>query len=274
VNVDLELDPEWTVRVLTGFLVTELDRTGHRRVVLGLSGGIDSALVAALASRALGPDAVVAISMPYRTSDPDSLADARQVVAMLGVEHEVVDITPAVDGFVQSAGALDRVRLGNVLARMRMIVLYDRSAARDALVLGTSNKTELMLGYGTLHGDMASALNPIGDLYKTQVRQLGRFVGLPARVLDKPPSADLWPDQTDEDELGFRYEDVDRLLSLLVDARVSPDRAIGRGFAPALVARVRTLVARSQFKRMPPVVAKVSWRSIGWDFRYPRDRAL
>jgi len=272
-EVDLELDPGAIIGVLTRFLRSELSRTGHRNVVLGLSGGIDSALVAALAVQALGPDAVLGVAMPFRTSAPGSLEDARRVAATLGIELEVVDISPVVDGFVRAAGEPDRVRLGNVMARVRMIVLYDRSAAREALVLGTSNKTELLLGYGTLHGDLASALNPIGDLYKTQVRRLARFLGLPREVLDKPPSADLWPDQTDEDDLGFRYEDVDRLLSLLIDARVSPEVAVRRGFDAATVARVRTLVARSQFKRMPPVVAKVSTRSVGWDYRYPRDRS-
>jgi NAD+ synthase len=157
------------------------------------------------------------------------------------------------------------------MARARMIVLYDRSQARGALVLGTSNKTELLLGYGTLHGDMASALNPLGDLYKTQVRDLSRALGVPRSILLKPPSADLWPDQTDEGELGFSYDEVDRVLAFLVDARMSPRSIVAAGFSRALVDRVGKLVVRSQFKRRLPLIAKVSTRSIGWDFRYPRD---
>jgi NAD+ synthase len=157
------------------------------------------------------------------------------------------------------------------MARARMILLFDRSALHRALVLGTSNKTELLLGYGTVHGDLASALNPVGDLYKTQLRTLAAWLGVPQHVIDKPPSADLWPDQTDEGDLGFRYADVDRLLALLVDARASRAAAVRAGFAPELVERVTGLIVRSQFKRRQPVIAKASLRTIGWDFRYPRD---
>jgi len=268
---DLASDPEWTARILADFLTTELQRTGKGHLVLGLSGGIDSAVSAFLAARALGPGAVTGVLMPHRASSPDSVHDARKVVDALGIGSETVEITPLVDGFAATGGEPDRVRLGNVMARARMIVLFDRSAAHDGLVLGTSNKTELLLGYGTLHGDMACALNPLGDLYKTQVRQLAEHLGVPVSIRTKPPSADLWPDQADEDELGFRYEDVDRLLALLVDARVSPGKAIDAGFPEAFVGDVTGLIVRSQFKRLPPIIAKVSTRSVGWDFRYPRD---
>jgi len=168
-------------------------------------------------------------------------------------------------------GEMTPLRLGNVMARMRMIVLFDRSARDNALVLGSSNKSELLLGYGTLHGDLASAINPLGDLYKTQVRVLARHLDVPESILRKPPSADLWPDQSDEDELGLSYEEADRVLALLVDARVERDGVISRGFAAELVDRVWNLVVRSQFKRRPPVIAKLSGRSLGSDFRYPRD---
>jgi NAD+ synthase len=269
---DLTLDAEWSVRLLTDFIHSEVTRTGHDRVVLGLSGGIDSALVAFLAAKALGPANVLGVLMPYRESSPASLRDAREVVDALGIGSEEVDISPMVDAFSAfTTGDVDRNRLGNVMARCRMLVLFDRSARDRALVLGTSNKTELLLGYGTLHGDLASAINPLGDLYKTQVRQLSRHLGVPASILDKPPSADLWPDQSDEDEIGFRYEDLDRLLALLVDARVSRATAERAGFAPEMVERVTRLIVRSQFKRRLPVIAKMSTRSVGWDFRYPRD---
>lgn len=267
----LDLDPGETVRILERFVRSEVKRTGRRAVVLGLSGGIDSAVVCALAVRALGPEAVHPLLLPHRDSDPASQRDAESLVGRLGVVAERVDITALVDGFLAAAGPADRLRLGNVMARARMIVLYDRSAARGALVLGTSNKTELLLGYGTVHGDLASAVNPIGDLYKTQVRVLAAWLGLPARILRKKPSADLWPGQSDEDELGFSYDAVDRLLCLRVDARVSRDAAVSAGFPREMVDRVDRLVVRAQFKRRLPVVAKVSTRSIGWDFRYPRD---
>ena len=268
---DLSIDPAWTARILERFVATEVGRTGRRRVVVGLSGGIDSAVSAALAVRALGAPAVTCLLMPYRTSSADSVGDAAELARRLGAPHETVDITPIVDGFAEVTAGADRLRLGNAMARARMILLFDRSAALDALVLGTSNKTELLLGYGTLHGDMACAINPIGDLYKTQVRQLAEHLDVPAAIRVKPPSADLWPDQSDEGELGFRYAEIDRLLALLVDARVGRDEASRRGFSAEMVRWVVERVVRSQFKRMPPVIAKVSSRSIGWDFRYPRD---
>ncbi len=265
------MDPALTTEILTGFVRTEVTRTGRSRVVVGLSGGIDSAVSAYLAVRALGPGSVVAILMPYRTSSPDSVRDAERVVGALGMLAEKVDITPMVDGFERATGRVSRLRLGNVMARVRMMVLYDRSEAHEALVLGTSNKTELLLGYGTLYGDMASALNPLGDLYKTQVRALAAHLKVPASIRRKPPSADLWPRQKDESDLGFSYEHVDRLLALLVDARLSLAAAKAAGFEPDLVDRVARLVVRSQFKRRTPIIAKVSTRTVGWDFRYPRD---
>jgi len=270
-DADLSLDARWATRILTRFIEVEVSRTGKRSVVVGLSGGVDSAVSAALARRALGAEAVFGLLLPHRASSPDSLRDARKVVRALGVESETVDITPIVDGFTTVSGNVDRARLGNVMARARMLVLYDRSAQRDALVLGTSNKTELLLGYGTLHGDLASAINPLGDLYKTQVYALARHLGVPRSIRDKPPSADLWPGQSDEDDLGFRYADLDRLLALLVDARVSAAAAGRHGFPPAMVRSVLRRIVGSQFKRRPAVIAKISTRSVGWDFRYPRD---
>lgn len=270
-EIDLTIDPEWTARILCAFLRHEIERTGLREAVLGLSGGIDSALVAFLAARALGPQRVHAILMPCRSSSPDSISDAQAVVDSLGISSERVDISAMVDGFVSAAGPADDLRMGNVMARCRMIVSYDRSAQRRALVLGTSNKTELLLGYGTLHGDLASALNPIGDLYKSQVRALSRHLQVPQAILDKAPSADLWPGQTDEHELGFSYDTADRVLALLVDARVRRETAVAAGFPAAVVDDIAARVVRSQFKRTLPVIAKMSTRSIGWDFRYPRD---
>jgi len=267
----LELDPRWTTKILVNFIRTELHRTGLRDLVLGLSGGIDSAVAVYLAARAIEPRRIHAVLLPYRTSSRDSLEDSGRVVDELGIDAETVDISPLVDGFAQTTGEVDRLRLGNVMARTRMTLLYDRSAAHRALVLGTSNKTELLLGYGTLHGDLASALNPLGDLYKTQVRELADYLGVPESIRTKPPSADLWPDQNDEADLGFRYEEVDRLLALLIDARASRATAVEVGFSGELIDDVTRRIVRTQFKRQLPVIAKISTRSIGWDFRYPRD---
>ena len=271
VEPDLSLDPSETVRLLEGFIRSEVERTGRRRVVVGLSGGIDSSLAARLAVGALGREGVIGILMPYASSAPSSVSDAETLVGHLGILAERCDITPIVKGFLEAAGDPGRHRLGNVMARCRMMVLYDRSMEHDALPIGTSNKTELLLGYGTLHGDLASALNPLGDLYKTQVRALSAALGLPPAILRKPPSADLWPDQTDESDLGFSYDEVDRILALLVDARASIETIVAMGYARKTVTRVLRLIEKTQFKRSLPLIAKVSTRSIGWDFRYPRD---
>jgi len=268
---DLSIDPAETARLLSGFIRAEVERTGKRKVVVGLSGGIDSALAAALAVEALGRAGVIAVMLPYRASAPSSLRDAEAVVGRLWIVAEKIDISAMVDGFVLASGDPGPRRLGNVMARARMIVLYDRSAEHDALVLGTSNKTELLLGYGTLHGDMASAINPIGDLYKTQVVALATWLGLPRAVLTKPPSADLWPGQTDEKDLGVTYDEADRIVALLVDARVSPETIVRKGYPRKTVRRIARAIVGSQFKRCLPVIAKVSTRSVGWDFRYPRD---
>lgn len=270
-DCDLAIDPVWTTRILTEFIARELGRTGLTRIVLGLSGGIDSAVAAYLAAKAIGPERVHALMLPHRDSNRASLADAREVVDDLGLATETIDISAMVDAMADVSPSADPQRLGNAMARSRMILLYDRSALHRALVLGTSNKTELLLGYGTLHGDMASALNPIGDLYKTQVRALATHLGVPEPIQTKAPSADLWPDQSDEKDLGFSYDEADRLLALLVDARVSRATALEWGFSPEFVDRVIQLIVGSQFKRRLPLIAKVSLRSIGWDFRYPRD---
>jgi NAD+ synthase len=257
--------------ILTGFVRNEVHKTGLTRVVVGLSGGVDSALSAVLAAEALGPNNVLAVLMPYKSSHADSRAHAEQLVQKIGVESIFVDITPQIDAYFERFADADARRRGNKMARERMTILYDHSARWNALVLGTSNKTELLLGYGTLHGDMASAINPLGDLYKTQVWALAEAVGIPAVIVRKEPSADLWVGQTDEGELGFTYREVDRLLYLMVDQRYTKPELLAAGFAERFVDDIAQRIMFSQFKRRLPVIAKVSQRTIDRDFRYSRD---
>ena len=267
----LRLQEEAVLAVIDRGLAREVRRTGFDRVVLGLSGGLDSALTAYLAARAFGPSNVLLLGMPYRTSNPDSLAHARLVADALGIELRVRDITPQIDAYFGPDSDADATRRGNKMARERMTILYDVSMAEKAMVLGTSNKTEILLGYSTLWGDSASAVNPIGDLYKTQVRQLSRHLGVPRVVIDKAPSADLWQGQTDEGELGFTYERVDGLLVHMVDRRYRAARLRDLGYDDVFVERVRSLVRNSQYKRKMPVIIKLSGRTVDKDFLYPRD---
>jgi NAD+ synthase len=268
---DLSLNTDVVRTVLAGFIRDETRRAGFEHVVLGLSGGIDSTLAAFLAVEGLGSGHVTGVILPYRNSSPRSREDALLVADRLGIAAPVVDISPMVDAYLGPAGISDRLRAGNVMARQRMIVLYDISSREGALVLGTSNKTEILLGYGTLHGDMACALNPLGDLYKTQIWQLARAIGVPESIVGKPPSADLWEGQTDEGELGFSYADADRLLYYMVDEWRDDAALAEMGFDAQLVQRVRTIVQRTQFKRRLPLIAKVSNRTVNVDFRYARD---
>lgn len=264
-------NPPLLRKILTAFIANEVRKVGVERVVVGVSGGVDSALSCMLAAEALGPDNVLAIKMPYRTSSAESRQHADLVIARAGVHALEVDITPQIDAYFERFPDADRVRRGNKMARERMTILYDHSARWHALVLGTSNKTELLLGYGTLHGDMASAVNPLGDLYKTQVWALAEHFGVPEAIVRKQPTADLWAGQTDEAELGFGYREVDALLYCMVDLRYSRAELLAAGFAPAFVQRVSEMVRNSQFKRRLPVIAKVSQRTIDRDFRYARD---
>lgn len=270
-NIDLTINTDVARQILTEFLKSEVTRVGFTRAVINLSGGLDSALSCVLSVQALGPENVLALRLPYRSSSPDSLEHAQLMIDQFKVQSETIDITDIVDPLIKHDPNMSNTRRGNIMARARMILMYDRSEAFKGLPIGTSNKTEILLGYTTMWGDMASALNPIGDLYKTQVRQLSRALGIPAAVIDKPPSADLWMGQTDEGELGFTYEAVDKLLYLLVDQRFSAQECVEEGFDEKFVNSVITRVRRNQFKRMMPPIAKLSNRTIGYDFLYLRD---
>jgi len=268
---DLSIDTGLVRKILTEFLRTEIGRAGFLHAVVNLSGGIDSAVSFALAAEALGPQNVLAVRLPYKTSSTDSLEHAQLLIDQFGAPSVTIPITEMVDPLIELDPQMPAMRKGNIMARARMIVAYDQSEAFKALVVGTGNKTEILLGYTTLYGDSACALNPIGDLYKTQVRQLARALNIPQAIIAKPPSADLWTGQTDEGELGFTYEDVDRLLYLLVDQRYRPEECIEAGFSEKFVHQVVERVRRNQFKRILPPIAKLSSRTVGYDFLYLRD---
>ncbi len=270
-KIDLSINTTLVRELLARFIRSEITRTGLTRAVLGVSGGIDSALVAYLAVEALGKENVLGVRMPYKTSSQDSLDHALLVINDLGIPHLTIPITEMADGLIDKFPQMPNMRKGNIMARCRMVTLYDQSEDFKGLVIGTGNKTEILLGYSTLYGDGAHALNPIGDLYKAQVRQLSRAVGVPAPIIDKPPSADLWEGQTDEQELGFTYEEADKLLYLLVDQRYSPEECIADGFDPKFVETVVRRIRRNHFKRVMPVVAKITTRTVGYDFLYLRD---
>ena len=259
---DWIVEPEMTTEICCGFIRETLAAAGAAGVVIGLSGGIDSAVAAALAVRALGAESVLGVFMPYRTSHPDSLSDAKAVAEHLGIESEYHEITDMADSFLAGIPEDALLRRGNVMARCRMIMLYDLSARDGRLVLGTGNRTETLLGYATLHGDAAFALNPLGDLYKAKVRLLARHLELPEIVLTKAPSADLWEDQTDEGELGFTYAEADRLLHHMIDDDLGDQQLVSLGYDKNLVSEVRRRVLAQAFKWLPVPYAVVAERPL------------
>ncbi len=269
--MDLALDYKIVKRVLVDFIREEVTRVNMKSGVIGLSGGIDSAISAFLTAEALGAENTYCVMMPYKTSNPESKSHAELVIDKLKCKSELVEITPMVEPLFAMDKEITPLRKGNIMARQRMIVLYDRSSKYNALVIGTSNKTETLLGYSTVYGDNACAINPIGDLYKTQIWQLAEYLGVPEEVINKAPSADLWSGQTDENELGFTYKDVDKLLFQLVDERRSEMELIDSGYDKNFIDRVKNLIQRSQYKRRTPLIAKLTYRTVNLDFRYSRD---
>jgi NAD+ synthase len=270
-EINLFIDDSLVRKILTEFIRSEITRVGFSRAVVNLSGGVDSAVSCVLAAEALGPQNVLAMRLPYKTSSADSLEHAQMLIDRLGIQSVTIPIAEMVDPLIARQPDMTDVRKGNIMARTRMIVAYDQSETFKGLVVGTGNKTEILLGYTTLYGDSACALNPIGDLYKTQVRQLAAALGIPEVIIAKPPSADLWAGQTDEGELGFTYEEVDRLLYLLVDQRYRPEECVEAGFDEKFVRTVLERIRKNQFKRLMPPVAKISSRTVGYDFLYLRD---
>ena len=267
----LDINTDLARSILTGFIHSETTRSGFQKAVIGVSGGIDSAMSCFLAAEALGPQNVLAVRMPYKTSSQDSLDHAQLVIDATGVQSITIPITDMADGLINQFPDMAKLRMGNIMARCRMIVLYDQSSAFGGLVVGTSNKTEILLGYSTQFGDAASAFNPIGDLYKTQLRQLAHAMGVPQVIIDKAPTADLWIGQTDEGELGFTYAEVDKLLYLMVDERYTPDECVEAGYDRKFVETVVKRIQRYHYKRVMPPIAKLGNRTIGYDFLYLRD---
>ena len=269
---ELILDAPEVARVLEGFVREELGKAGFSKAVIGLSGGIDSALAAAISVHALGAENVLGIMMPYKSSNPASLEDAKAVAEHLGITTKVVEITPMVDAYFDTYQPdANGLRRGNAMARNRMIVLFDHSHRDKSLVIGTGNRTEIIFGYSTLFGDSACAINPVGDLLKTQVWQMARHYGIPEQVINKAPSADLWEGQTDEEELGFSYAMADAVITLLIDHRLPAERVVEYGISEDIVKKIQRRIATTQFKRVPPLIAKISSRTVGIDFNYPRD---
>ncbi len=266
-RLNAPLVSEWLVR----FLHAELRvRRGFTRAIVGLSGGVDSALTTYLCARALGAENVVGVRMPYRSSSADSLAHAQLVIDALGIQSETIDITPAADGYLATQPEADPRRRGNVFARQRMIVLFDLSAKYSALPVGTGNKTERLFGYFTWHADDSPPINPLGDLFKTQVWQLARYLGVPEAIVSKPASADLIVGQTDESDFGISYARADRILHYLL-LGYTTDWLIAKGFPPADVRLVRARLDSTHWKRHLPTFAMLSATSINDYYLRPVD---
>lgn len=267
----MKINRGFVEKVLTTFIRVELEKFSFKKGILGLSGGLDSSVCAFLAAKALKPKNVIALILPYRKINESDIKDAEEVANLLGIHSHIIDISPMVDAYFSRYPTTDRIIKGNKMARERMSILYDFSAREKAMILGTSNKTELLLGYGTIHGDMACGINPLGDLYKSQIRQLAIHLGVPEKIRRKVPSAGLWTGQTDEGELGLSYETMDQILYQLVDMRKSKKDVIAAGFKKEVVERIITLIKNSEFKRKLPPIAKVSSRTVGHDFLFPYD---
>jgi NAD+ synthase len=258
----LDIDTKKLKKILADFIRRFCRKSGFKKVVLGLSGGLDSTVVAYLACEALGRENVLALILPYKNSNPENIKDAKKIAGILGIKSRVVDISPMIDAYYKRYPDKNLVRKGNKIARERMAILYDFSSKEKALVIGTGNKTEALLGYCTVHGDAAYAFNPIGDLYKTQVRLLAKELKVPQKIIDKVPSADLWKGQTDEGELEVTYEKVDRFLYYLVDRKYSPKKLMKLGYKKGFIEKIKNMIKKNRFKREMPEVLKIPYDEI------------
>lgn len=258
---------------LQRFLEDEVHKTGFKNVVLGLSGGLDSAVVAVLAHKTF-KDNLLCVKMPSHYSSQSSLDDADELCSFFGINVTTASIEPMLKAYEEQNPDMDNLRKGNFSSRMRMSTLFDISAKQNALVLGTSNKSELMLGYGTLYGDLSSAVNPIGDLYKSEVYELARYLNVTKNIIQKAPSADLWDGQSDEADLGYTYAELDEALKLYVEDRLSKEEIVKKGIDENMLNMIIKRVYQNQFKRKMPLIAKLTSRTINHDFNYPRDITL
>jgi NAD+ synthase len=269
--VNLDLNYELVATFIVNFIHENVLSNGFKKVVLGVSGGIDSATVLDLAIKALGKENVYGLIMPYKLSSRESIDDAVMLSQLYGTSYEKIPITDIADAYFSKLKITDKMRIGNFLSRIRMAILFDKARDVDAIVAGTSNKSELMLGYSTWYGDMAAGMYPIGDLYKTQVFGLGKYLKLPQKIVDKKPTADLWPGQTDEDELGAPYCVLDSIMFLLLDERKTEEEIVQLGYDESIVKSAVKRIYGTQFKRTLPPTPKISSRTLGLDFQYPHD---
>ncbi len=258
---------------LERFLDDEVRKTGIKKVVIGLSGGLDSAVVAVLAHKTFKND-LLCVKMPSRYSSQNSLDDADALCEKFSMRSERASIEPMLKAYEAQNPNMDNLRKGNFSSRMRMSTIFDISARENALVLGTSNKSELMLGYGTLYGDLASAINPIGDLYKSEVFELGRYLGVTKSIIEKAPSADLWDGQSDEEDLGYTYAQLDEAMKLYVEDRLTKEEIVKKGIDAKMLEMIIGRIFHNHFKRKMPLIAKLTSRTINHDFNYPRDITL
>jgi len=254
---ELRIDSERVKEKIVEFIRAQVKGAGLNKAVIGLSGGLDSSAVAYLAKEALGAENVYGIILPSKTTNKEDIKDAKGVIETLGINLVEIDITPMVDSLLASLKDTDKIRKGNIMARARMIALYDQAAKYKALVLGTSNKTELLLGYFTKYGDGGVDIEPLGDLYKTQVRQLAKDLGIPDRIIKKVPTAGLWPGQTDEGELGFTYEEVDKLFYSMIDEKMSDEELVKLGFKKEFIEKVKNKIKNTEHKRRPAPTIKL-----------------
>lgn len=257
-TMGIPFDQDTAITTIKRFITGQLNQSGLSGYVVGLSGGLDSALAATLAVQAVGADKLLAVLMPYRTSSQSAIDDAADLVDRLGIDHQLIDISPMIDAYFKQIDESNRLRAGNKMARERMSILFDVAHRTDRLVLGTGNRSEICLGYTTVYGDSACSVNPVGDLYKTEVRQLAAALDIPEAIRSKVPSADLWAGQTDEGEIGVTYDVIDRLLMRIVDDGVtSLSQLESEGFDPLSISRVVSLLNRNAFKRRMPPVAPI-----------------